>query len=161
MDRYYSRWYLVDCSWFGIKASQYNFYHLPTNCRLNKFNLSVDNFCESCPNIKESNDHIVWCNSASFITAKQKWEEDIFNYLSKRHTQTEVRDLLYYAFHHWIYNEDMVQLNQHHLTTVSSELKAAFLAQSKIGWNHFFRGRLSSKWKLVILRHLKCETHKS
>lgn len=92
--------------------------------------------------------------------AKQKWETDIFHYLSESHTPVEVRDVLYIVFHHWIYNKDFAEVDQY-LETVSPELKEAVLAQKEIGWNHFFRGRFSVKWQEIIMRHLAREGTKT
>lgn len=68
------------------KIQKFNFYHLPTNRRLNKFQPTTEPTCHDCNNIEETDDHIIWCISADRVMAKQRWEDDIFHYLSDLHT---------------------------------------------------------------------------
>lgn len=136
------------------KIQKFNYYHLPTNRRLSKFHSHISNNCLSCPTAEETDDHIVWCNSNDRLTAKHIWEQDIFHFLSEKHTPNNVRTAIMTGFHHWIYNKPIPPILQY-CPTAPSDLQKAYNDQTRIGWNHFVRGRISIHWQKLITHHLR------
>lgn len=138
----------------GQKIQKFNYYRLPTNRRLSKFHVHINNHCPCCPTEEETNHHILWCNSDDRLTAKHIWENDVFQYLSDMHTRTDVWTALMLGFHHWIYHKPVPPLLQF-CPTASPTLQKAYSDQTRIGWNHFARGRISLYWKQLIALHLQ------
>lgn len=135
------------------KVQKFNYYHLPTNHRLHKFHSYIDGQCEDCKATDEGDDHIIWCNQTDRLEAKQRWEEDVVHFLSEDHTPPSVRTALLVGFHHWIYQKPVPPLHTV-IPTAPDDVKQAFVDQTRIGWNHCLRGRLSIHWKQIIANHV-------
>lgn len=135
------------------KIQKFNYNHLPTNRRLSKFHLHITPNCPCCASDEESDNHVIWCNKGERFEAKQLWETDVYHFLSEQHTPPLVRTAIMLGFHHWIYNKPIPPILQY-IPTASPDIQAAYNDQTKIGWDHFLRGRLSIFWQRIIIQHI-------
>lgn len=134
---------------------KFNFHHLPTLRREQFKNRDIPHTCPHCHTANvEDDDHILLCTSPLRMKAKYHWDQVVSEYLSREYTPLAVKQALMLGFHHWLLNQPIpnIETTFGHLPLA---VKAAYKAQTAIGWDHMIRGRCSNLWQPIIQHHLK------
>lgn len=134
---------------------KFNFHHLPTLRRECLKNRDIPEQCPHCGiNAIETDDHILLCTSPQRMQAKQHWERIVYEYLSKEFTPTVMKQAIMLALHSWLLMQPIPNIDVV-LPHLPPNVRAAYNAQTAIGWNHFIRGRSSYLWRSLIQQHLR------
>ena len=124
---------------------------LPTTKRLQTFNNKHDGRCFTCQQLWEDTNHIIKCQSDEQYQARKEAMNVLCKKLHKQHTPNVLTDILCDSMDHWI-NQQRITPPQWHnnVELVLQAITTAFYSQKKIGWDQFFRGRISSDWTKAI-----------
>lgn len=134
---------------------KFNFHHLPTLRRERFKNSDIPDHCPHCNlNEIETDDHILLCTSTLRMKAKLHWDKIVSEYLSREHTPLVVKQAIMLGLHHWILCQPIPNIETR-FSHLPQPIKAAYKAQTAIGWDHLIRGRCSSQWQPIIQHHLK------
>ena len=123
----------------------------PTKKRQQTMDNTVDGRCFECQQLWEDTNHILRCPCESRCTARTNALTTFRQHLTKQHTPNIMASLLCTSMTSW--------LNCSHIAPpiwtppdepIMPQLTAAFKSQCKIGWDHFFRGRIAKDWRPAI-----------
>ena len=143
-----------------IQISKYVHEWAPTRSQQRRISNKNDSRCPMCRTFNETSTHVLQCTSLERDTARTKALQDFKQHLSRYHTPLPMATLILDSMETWlegdnprapIYStndyDDEIDRRLHTL------LRHAFLQQARIGWAHFFRGRLTHAWKPVLARY--------
>ena len=123
---------------------------MPTNKREHRHYNFKDEHCNLCQGSVEDEDHIIRCFSCKRKNLRTEWLAEIKAFLSKDHTPTSFKDVIYNKLHAWL--EPIID-NTNYEQYI--DLQKAIKQQDDIGWRHFIRGRLTIEWGNIIAAHIK------
>jgi hypothetical protein len=132
----------------GQRTTYLKFIHdrLPCNQRENKYYQYKSPMCLVCTNEIESNDHILRCTKCQERTkSRKKYIEQLQRIMTKMGTNTTTTRVIIAHLRVWLGDTTgpkLVEVAQE----ASTELKQAIEDQEKIGWDQWFKGRISLKW---------------
>jgi hypothetical protein len=134
-----------------IQISKYMNDLLPTLRRQQTMNNTTDGRCFECQQLWEDTNHILRCPCETRCTARQEAFIIFRQHLKKQHTPDIMATLICNSMTHWL---DRSRIPPPTWTPpeepIQTQLRHAFKSQSKIGWDQFFRGRITKDWKLAI-----------
>lgn len=134
---------------------KFNFHHLPTTRREKFKNATLSEECRHCQTgAIETDDHIITCTSELRMSATQHWRTTVGEYLSGDTTPKVVKQALMLGFNHWLLRQPVPNIEQH-MPHLPLQVKAAYIAQTKIGWDHLIRGRCTHLWQPIIQHHIQ------
>jgi hypothetical protein len=139
-----------------IQISKYTNDLLPTNFRLQTFDNTKDGRCFACNQLWEITTHVLTCSCEPRQKARQAAQAQFKNKLSKLHTPDIMTNLICTSMDSWL-SRRPVQLPTWHgpQEPIHAQLRLAFRAQAKIGWDQFFRGRIAKAWHRPIAEYYK------
>jgi hypothetical protein len=132
----------------GQRTTIQKFIHrrIACNKRENKYNTYRSPMCRQCPNVIECTDHIIkcaGCNSRS--KERTTYLKHIQNQMIIMGTNTTTIRVIIAHLQAWLDDKPMPDLIE--IAPEASEyLKKTVATQSKIGWDQWFRGRISIQW---------------
>jgi hypothetical protein len=119
---------------------------LPTNYRENKYYEYRSAMCYGCKNYIECNNHILQCPKCKTkIKLRKSYIQNLTNLMIKMGTNSTTIRVLISHTRAWL--EDLEMPNMSEIAPEASlELIKAVEEQTKIGWDQWFRGRISIRW---------------
>jgi hypothetical protein len=112
---------------------------LPTAETLYKMRYQHYDTCILCHN-QETRDHIIRCKSPSRIKWRQKYIIDLRKRMDKMETEFAINETLSTAIAEWLETGE-VDVSKYPIKYAN-----AILSQERIGWRHFFAGKISQEW---------------
>jgi hypothetical protein len=102
--------------------------------------------CSLCPTIIEDQSHVIRCKKCpEREQIRNKYKKDLLNLLNETHTNETTTRVISSTINAWLNNASIPSL--HELAPdASSSLEKAYAFQRDIGWEQFFKGRLSITW---------------
>lgn len=139
-----------------IQISKYANDLLPTRRRLQSIDNRVDGRCFACNNLWEDTTHVLTCScsarTASRTTARATFQQR----LSRMHTPDIMNKLICDSMDSWLARRPVLPPTwPRQSDTIQRQLRLAFEAQSRIGWDQFFRGRIAKAWMIPIGTYYK------
>jgi hypothetical protein len=130
-----------------IKIQKFVHNHCSTNHRDHKYYDYKPGVCNTCSHSLETEDHILQCKTLKRRRLRKSWYKAIMA-LDKKKIPLDIRKAICLGLQSWLTK------STHNLEDVlskfSSNVQHAFHHQSKIGWDHFARGRISLSWGKLI-----------
>lgn len=124
---------------------------LPTAKRLQLLDNKNDGRCFACGLLWEDTNHVLQCCCDDRSHAHQEALNQFRSHLLQQHTPDIMATLLCTCMENWISRRQIAPPDWiAHTKLVLQLLTRAFHAQSKIGWDQFFRGRVALAWKSAI-----------
>ena len=122
---------------------------LPTLHKLHRYKQHPHSICPCCNTDRETNNHLLQCSwrtDAAFRMTQTALLTNILNPTSS--PDTTLQDTVLLSIHHWMY--DLPQPDFDHLLDTDSDqfIHALAATQHIIGWDNFFRARLTNAWHL-------------
>jgi hypothetical protein len=133
-----------------IRTHKYIHNHCSTNHRDHLYYDHKPEVCNTCHYADETEDHILQCQTNQRRKLRKKWCKAILEYDKKR-IPIDVRKAMCLGLQSWL--EMSTNNLEETLSTFPTDVQQAFHHQSKIGWDHFARGRLSMTWGNIINNH--------
>ena len=112
---------------------------LPTADTLYKRKYQLHDTCILCQN-KETRDHLLQCTAPTRIKWRRQYIITIRKKLDTLETEFEIKEALSTAIAEWLERGE-VDISKHPIRFAN-----AILSQDRIGWRHFFAGRISQEW---------------
>jgi hypothetical protein len=124
---------------------------LPTLKRLQTFNNASDGRCFACGMLWEDTNHVLRCSCDDRTQARTTAFATFQRHLEKQHTPTIMATLLMDCMDCWIQRR-RISLPEWPLPhePIHQHLTKAFNEQRSIGWDQFFRGRITKSWADAI-----------
>lgn len=133
-----------------IRTHKYIHNHCSTNHRDHLHYGYKPETCNSCHTVDETEDHILQGHTDPRRKLRKAWCREILNY-DKKWIPIDIRKAMCLGIQSWL---EMSTVNlEETLLTFPANIQKAFRHQTKIGWNHFARGRLSLSWGAIINDH--------
>jgi hypothetical protein len=124
---------------------------LPTAKRLQLFDNKNDGRCFACGLLWEDTNHVLCCCCDARSQARVDAFLQFRTHLQQQHTPDIMATLLCNCMEHWIARRRIAPPEWIAPTEpILRLLTRAFHAQTKIGWDQFFRGRIALAWKSAI-----------
>ena len=136
-----------------IRIQKFIFNRWATNNRQSKYFSHITPNCSTCSHSLEDEDHIIRCLSPQRSEIRKTWVLELDKFLCASHTHDAVRQAIMCGLNAWLNNHKPPILQQV-ILNASSQLIHAYNEQTKIGWNHFVRGRLSIMWANLAQHHM-------
>ena len=136
---------------------------LPTNSRLNMIQMEYEDvspYCSACaPETSETIDHVLQCPSHARRQATQAQFTDLRDKLSDWNTPEHVTRAIIEGATHWLRGETVPAVGDLHLPDceVGTTVKRAYLEQTCLGWQTFFRGFWSVTWGKAHDAHIRAQ----
>ena len=120
---------------------------LPTAKRLQTFDNKHDGRCFECHQLWEDTNHVLCCPSEERDQARNHAFIVLRKHFEKQFTPTVMTDLICASMNSWLNRNRIEPPHWHHTDeTITTAITLAFQSQKRIGWDQFFRGRLSVDW---------------
>jgi hypothetical protein len=130
-----------------IRIQKYIHNHCSTNHRDHKHYDHKPEVCNTCFHSDETEDHILQCKTFTRRKMRKAWIKDIMQ-LEKKSIPLEIRKAMCLGVKNWL---EISTTNQEEIVDkFSNNIQQAFNNQSKIGWDHFVRGRISLTWGAIV-----------
>jgi hypothetical protein len=133
---------------FGKRRIIQKFIHnrLPTNQRQHKYYVYKDASCKMCHQTTETQSHILQCTGCdSRNLIRRQYKKNLQAMLTNTMTTTETHQLITQNIHNWF--TGAIAIDAKEIAPVSSStLLMVSKQQTQIGWNQWFKGRLSITW---------------
>jgi hypothetical protein len=122
---------------------------LPCNHRENMYYSYIEAICYNCNNNIETQDHIFQCTSGDERNnLKKKYLRELNILLVNNDTDDTVRRIINECVYAWLYNKEIPAIDDI-IDHPSDEIRYAYNTQTYLGWNHFVRGRMSTRWRNI------------
>jgi hypothetical protein len=112
---------------------------LPTADTLYKMRYQYHDTCILCHN-HETRDHIIRCKAPSRIKWRQKYICALRKRMDKMGTEFSISETLSTAIAEWL------ETGEVDVSNYPIKYANAILSQKRIGWRHFFAGKISQEW---------------
>ena len=146
----------TDNIWWNVHAKSLRKLQLHNRIRINKFihnhcsTFSRDHLhykhkpeaCNTCSHSEETEDHILQCKTFSRRKLRKSWTKEILD-MDKITIPLNIRKAISLGIKGWL---EKSPIDDEMLDNFSTKIQQAFRHQSKIGWDHFVRGRISITW---------------
>jgi len=147
-----------------IQISKFMCRWTPTRKQRSRYDNSIDSRCFSCGRLYEDLEHVLRCTSPPREAARTKAITEFKEHLSNQHTPAPMAELIIHAIQRWFQGQRPLPpslpdyMDDDDSKEIQSLLVTAYERQSRIGWYHFLRGRLTFAWKPVIATYyrMKC-----
>jgi hypothetical protein len=124
---------------------------LPTARRQQVLNNKHDGRCFVCDLLWEDTNHVIRCNGDSRTLARDEAFDTFRKHLQRQHTPDIMADLICDCMRRWVSRHPITRPTWPSPSEpIHRLLTKAYYAQSRIGWDQFFRGRVALPWKEVI-----------
>jgi hypothetical protein len=134
-----------------IQISKYMNDILPTLRRLQTFDNTTDGRCFDCGQLWEDTNHVLRCPGDSRSQARDLAFQTFRQHLRTQHTPDILATLLCDSMHSWIHRTRIAPPTWPTPTEpIMESITQAFNSQRRIGWDPFFRGRISRAWSHTI-----------
>jgi hypothetical protein len=121
---------------------------LPTNKRENRYYKYISSGCSVCHEL-ETQQHILQCTGCMLRnTARKQYLVDLRSYFEQTYVSPTTTHVILSSVSAYINGHAPPTLQFFGLENTTS-LALAFVEQSNIGWDQWFKGKLSKKWKDV------------
>ena len=120
-----------------------------TNDRESKLQTHRNANCERCQIHTETTDHVIQCET---ILNRQMWNEMLEHlkaFFKKSKTPIAMERCILEGLNAWLRGQEPPSIETI-IPSASHKLVLAYKEQTKIGWGHFLRGRLSLVWANFI-----------
>jgi hypothetical protein len=118
---------------------------LPTADTLCKMRYQHHDTCILCQN-HETRDHIIRCTSPSRIKWRQQYICAIRTRLDTMETEFSLKEALSSSIAEWL------ETGEVDVTNYPAKYAKAIMSQERIGWRHFFAGKITQEW-LKLQKH--------
>jgi hypothetical protein len=126
---------------------------LPTLRCLQTFDNKTDGCCFECGQLWEDTNHVLRCPGDARSQARDAAFNTFRQHLKAQHTPDILANLLCDSMHSWVHRTRITPPTWPTPTEpIMDSITTAFNSQRRIGWDQFFRGRISRAWKDAI-RH--------
>jgi hypothetical protein len=133
----------------GQKTTIQKYLHnrLPSNYRENLYYPYLTKYCKCCENETETQEHILICTSCEKRNKlRTTYILNLKNYLQSTFTnEVMIRVIIHYVSQ-WLVGQQGATLIEI-APDATYKIRQAVEAQHTIGWGHFLKGRIASKWK--------------
>jgi ribonuclease HI len=129
------------------------------NKKENRYHGYISPFCKLCNDVIECQDHILQCQQCeSRNQSRNTYLVDIRRYMESTHTDSTTIQVIITYLRNWLNGNP-----QPNIRTLAPEasftLRRAVTEQNQIGWDHWFRGRLSVTWGVLYNHDLLVANH--
>jgi hypothetical protein len=138
----------------GNQSTLLKFIHnrSPCNKRENLYYGYIKPFCRNCKDIIETPEHILQCKKCA---KRQQAKEDYLKNMRRKMEDmwtdpATIRAIIHYVTS-WI-NNTLNEKIKELIPEASITLKLAIEEQTKIGWDHFIKGRITRTWSSLLLK---------
>jgi hypothetical protein len=132
---------------------------LPCNKKQNRYYGYLPNTCCLCRNIEETQNHILQCKTCEKREDQRiQYLYNLNKYLIDSHTNEETRVVIIQFLTTWLNQQPLPEM-QTLIPEASPTLKKAVAEQSEMGWEHWFKGRLTMEWATLYNHDLKSTNH--
>ena len=139
-----------------IQISKYTNDLLPTKRRLQTFDNRVDGRCFACGYLWEDTTHMLTCSCEVRNTARIEARKTFQQKLTKMHTPDVLSNTLCKSMDNWIARRPVLPPAWNGPDDpIQAQIRIAFTAQARIGWDQFFRGRIAKAWQTPIGMYYK------
>ena len=150
----------TDNIWWNVHAKSLQKLELHNRIRINKFihnhcsTNSRDHLhykhklevCNMCSHSEETENHILQCPTYPRRKMRKLWIKEILD-IDKKIIPLNIRKAISLGIKGWL---EKSPINDEMIDSFSNKIQQAFRHQSRIGWDHFVRGRLSITWGILI-----------
>jgi hypothetical protein len=133
-----------------IQTSKYTNDLLPTARRLQVFNNRNDGRCFACQRLWEDTTHVLTCPCEARCQARTAARVIFQQQLTRLHTPDILNKLICDSMDSWMARRPVTLPAWNVREPIQREMRRAFTAQSKIGWDQFLRGRVAKAWQRPI-----------
>lgn len=127
----------------------------PTLHHQSRFDNTINNCCfdTDCKHLPEDAKHILRCIGPTRCVIRETHLTTLRSLYQTLFTPPDMANVIINALRAWMKSSPIAPLPwQHpHSTTLQKATKRAYTAQSRIGWDQFFCGRLSKYWRLPLI----------
>jgi hypothetical protein len=123
---------------------------LPTAKRLQTIDNKHDGRCFECHQLWEDTNHVLQCPGEDRSNQQKEAMQSFRAHLNAKHTPTVMTDLICDSMENWIHRRRISLPTWTQTEPFLTALTVAFNSQKQIGWDQFFRGRLSRAWASAI-----------
>lgn len=111
--------------------------------------------CPCCKSTLETTQHVFQCLAPAMVEHRNNQLTIFADYLDKQELPSPVKQCMYAGMKGWIDSAlpapTLLAPTRGKLMPTEQMSTAAFMDQSKLGWDAFFRGQLSKLWRKTIL----------
>jgi hypothetical protein len=139
-----------------IQISKYVNDLLPTKRRLATFDNSVDSRCFACKRLWEDTTHVLTCTCDARCEARTAAHKIFQQKLTRMHTPDILSNTICKSMDSWLARRPVLPPEWNGPEEpIQRQIRSAFKAQAKIGWDQFFRGRIAKEWSKPIGTYYK------
>jgi hypothetical protein len=132
---------------------------LPCNRKQNCYYGYISPKCDLCVLIDESQNHIIQCQGCQLrIERRNLYLSELEKYLESSRTNIETRAVIINYVRSWLLQQPIPNIRIV-IPEASAALKKAITEQTAIGWEHWFKGRLTSSWGILYNHDLNTTNH--
>jgi hypothetical protein len=145
----------------GEKRTLTKYIHnrLPCNRKQHRYYGYISNKCNLCETTEETQNHILQCTKCEQRRDKrQNYINNLNRYLNDTHTSKETRIVIIEHVRAWLNQTPMPEMRSL-MPEASRMLKQAVQEQNTIGWEHWFKGRLTMSWGTLYNYDLQTKNH--
>jgi len=136
-----------------LQISKYTNDLLPTKRRLQTIDNRVDGRCFACESLWETTNHMLTCSCDARHAARTVARIKFQDKLVQLHTPNILTTVICESMDKWIARRPVLPPAWNGPEDeIKAEIRLAFNAQSRIGWDQFFRGRIAKDWQIPIAR---------
>ena len=139
-----------------IQISKYTNDLLPTGRRLQTMDNRVNGRCFACNQLWEDTTHVLTCSCTARCAARTTARAIFQQKLSRLYTPDIMNKLICDSMDSWLARRPVLPpVWDGPYEPIKGQLRRAFYAQSRIGWDQFFRGRIAKAWQIPIETYYK------
>ena len=139
-----------------LQISKYTNDLLPIKRRLQTIDNSVDGRCFACEFLWENTTHMLTCSCEARHEARTVARIKFQDKLVQLHTPNILMNVICESMDKWIARRPVLPPAWNGPENkIQAEIRLAFNAQSRIGWDQFFRGWIAKDWQISIARFYK------
>jgi Reverse transcriptase (RNA-dependent DNA polymerase) len=129
------------------------------NRKENRYYGFISPFCKLCDDFIECQEHILQCPKCVLRQqSRDTYLTDLRRYMEATHTNSLTCNVIITHLTNWLNNDP-----QQDMRTIAPEasftIQQAVTEQTRIGWDHWFKGRISTTWGVLYGNDLQVVNH--
>jgi hypothetical protein len=131
---------------------------LPTNRRESRYYKYIAEGCHVC-NETESQAHIIQCRACELRnTARTQYISDIKSFMHQTYLSIDTINVISTCLQAWLSQEDTPSIEILGIE-YNDILSRAYYEQSQLGWENWFKGRITTAWREVYMNDVNTYIH--
>jgi len=121
-----------------------------------RFHQDEHGLCPCCKAVQETTYHVFQCPESSVVNQRSQQLNLFYNYLDEQELSKPIKECIFAGMQGWLHSTEahpvLLAPTRGKVMPTEQLATAAFVDQTAIGWDAFFRGHISKAWRKAILQ---------